>query len=226
MSTTESLDRVLAGVILAVVVGACTGTSNPPSPSQGSLTAATSPLSTPTMSPTPDRSPSPQPPSFEPSPSPDPIPPLTQEFRSPTMGYSVRYPKGWIVFNASEPWRAGQDERWDDPNGDRIESADAGFRGGSQPLAAGQSAKAWVDAYMATQVTWCGVREEIPLGGTQGTIGLNGCNGLGRLGGRVFDVVVVVGRRAYNFTMEGKVDHAFLLAMLATVEFDPASAVD
>lgn len=142
------------------------------------------------------------------------------------MGYTVRYPKGWTVFTAKEPWLAGHDDRWDWPNGDRIESADAGFRGASQPLAPGQSAEAWVEAYMATQPTGCGVREEIPLAGTQATIVLNGCRGEGRLGGRVFDLVVVVGSRAYNFTMEGNVDHAFLLAMLATVEFDPSSATD
>jgi hypothetical protein len=68
------------------------------------------------------------------------------------------------------------------------------------------------------------VREQVPLGGSEATIGLNGCKGLGRLGGRVFDLIVVVGRRAYNFTMEGNVDHAFLLAMLATIEFIPSSA--
>jgi hypothetical protein len=160
------------------------------------------------------------------SPSAITIQPFTQVFRSPTMGYSVRFPKGWTVFKASEPWRPGQDEFWDSPNGDRIESADAGFRGGSQPLAPSQTTETWLDAYMATEPTGCGARERIPLGGTQATIGLNGCHGLGRLGGRVFDLVVVVGRRAYNFTMEGNVDRAFLLAMLATIEFDPTSAID
>lgn len=142
------------------------------------------------------------------------------------MGYTVRYPAGWTVFKASELWLQGTDDRWDAPNGDRIESRDAGFRGGSQPLLPGQTAKAWIDAYMATQLTGCGEREEIPLAGTQATIGLNGCDGLGRLGGRVYDLVVVKGSRGFNFTMEGAVDHAFLLAILATIRFDPSSAVD
>jgi hypothetical protein len=44
--------------------------------------------------------------------------------------------------------------------------------------------------------------------------------------GHIFDVVVVAGGRGYNFTMEGDVDHAFFLAMLATVVFTPGSAAD
>jgi hypothetical protein len=129
------------------------------------------------------------------------------------------------VYKATAPWRPAEDDFWDQPNGDRIESADAGFRG-SQPLAPGQSAEAWVDAYVGTQVTRCGQREQIRLGRSDATIDLNGCRGMGRLGGRIFDLVVVVGGRAYNFTTEGEIDRDFLDALLATIEFDPSSAVD
>jgi hypothetical protein len=143
------------------------------------------------------------------------------------MGYTVRYPDAWTVTTATEPWLAGASEFWDDPNGDRIESADAGFRGGSQKLAAGQTADAWLTVYLGSgPPVQCGTVEQIPLGGTKATIDLNGCRGQGRLGGRVYDVALVTGGRGYNFTMEGAVDHAFLLAMLATVEFDPSSATD
>ncbi len=138
----------------------------------------------------------------------------------------MRYPAGWVVKPASEPWRAGEPDNFDAPNGDLILSTRAGFRGGSQPLAPGQSAKAWVDAYMATEPTGCGKREEIRLGGTLATIGLNGCAGLGRLRGTIFDLVVVVGHRAYNFTTEGWIDRPFLMAFLRTIRFDPAAAVD
>ena len=55
---------------------------------------------------------------------------------------------------------------------------------------------------------------------------MNGCQGQGRLGGTIFDLVVVVGHRAYNFTTEGSIDRAFLMALLATITFDPASAHD
>jgi hypothetical protein len=143
------------------------------------------------------------------------------------MGYTVRYPASWTVTTAREPWLAGASEFWDDPNGDRIESADAGFRGGSQKLAAGQTAEAWLEAYLGTgPPVSCGTVEHIPLAGAQATIDMNGCQGMGRLGGRLYDVALVTGGRGYNLTMEGAVDHALLLAMLATVEFDPWAAID
>ena len=66
--------------------------------------------------------------------------------------------------------------------------------------------------------------EEVTLGGSAGTLGMNGCQGQGRLGGLVFDFAVVVGGRGYNFTMEGAVDHALFMAMLDTVTFSPESA--
>ena len=45
-------------------------------------------------------------------------------------------------------------------------------------------------------------------------------------GGHGFDVVVFVDGRAYDFSLDGNVDRDYLAAMLATVVFDPASAVD
>ena len=66
----------------------------------------------------------------------------------------------------------------------------------------------------------------MPVGGQTGTVDLNDCPGQGRLGGRVYDLAVVVGGRGYNFIMEGQVDHTFWLAMLATVTFTPQSATD
>lgn len=142
------------------------------------------------------------------------------------MGYTVRYPEGWAVTPASQAWVAGEDDFWDMPNGDRIESADAGFRGGSQALRPGQTADEWMRTYLGDVDPDCGGWEQIPLGGATATINLNGCHGLGRLGGRVYDVVVVVGERAYNFTMEGAVDRTYLDAFLGSITFDPSSAID
>ena len=153
------------------------------------------------------------------------LPPLTHTFTSPLMGYAVDYPDGWTPVAATSPWAPGAPNFWDDPVGDRIESGSAGFRGTSQAFAEGQSSQEWLDEYLATAPTDCGEREEVVVDGQSATIDLNGCNGLGRLGGRVFDVVMVAGDRGYNFTMEGEVDHALLLAMLATVSLDPAAAV-
>jgi hypothetical protein len=45
-------------------------------------------------------------------------------------------------------------------------------------------------------------------------------------GGLLFDAVVVVDGRGYNFALDGNVDHDYFVAMLTTVIFDAASAVD
>lgn len=158
-----------------------------------------------------------------PSASPISIPPFTETFTSPTMGYSVKYPAGWKVTVASQSWPLGNTSYWDTPDGDRMESDSAGFRGTSQALAAGQSEAQWITQYIASSMP-CGNREQVPVGAFVGTIDLNDCTGMGRLGGRVFDIALVVGGRGYNFTMEGQVDRNFFLAMLATVTFTPQTA--
>jgi hypothetical protein len=140
------------------------------------------------------------------------------------MGYSVSYPEGWNPAPATTLWEPGGSNFWDDPVGDRIESATAGFRGTSQALPADQSPDEWLQAYLADAPTDCGEPEQIVVDGATGTIDLNGCDGLGRLGGRVYDVVVVADGRGYDFTMEGDVDHALLVAMLGTVSLEPANA--
>jgi len=144
-------------------------------------------------------------------------------FKSPTMGYSVRYRAGWTITPATESWPLGHTSYWDTPDGDRLEGDSAGFRGTSQALAPGQSTSQWIAQYITTSLP-CGSQEHVPVGNLVGTIDLNDCAGMGRLGGRVFDIAVVAGGRGYNFTMEGRVDRTFFLAMLATVTFSPQSA--
>ena len=139
------------------------------------------------------------------------------------MGFSVQYPKDWMPTPATQLWLPSVGNFWDDPVGDRLESPTAGFRGTSQALASGQSAEAWLTEYLGSEPA-CGVPEQVAVAGSTGTLGMNGCGGQGRLGGRVFDFVVVFGGRGYNFTMEGAVDHALFMAMLATVKFTPGSA--
>jgi len=150
---------------------------------------------------------------------------LTATFTSPTMGYSVRYPAGWTITPASQRWPLRHTSFWDTPDGDRLEGRSVGFRGTSQPLAPGESAAAWMDDYIKSSMP-CGTEEQVPVGDHTGTVDLNDCTGMGRLGGRVYDLAVVVGGRGYNFTMEGQVDHTFWLAVLATVTFTPKSATD
>jgi hypothetical protein len=189
---------------LALMLAACSSAvPTPASPSSASPTAAATP-----------------------SPTPEPTAPaLTETFESPMMGYAVQYPAGWTPTAATELWTPDAANFWDDPVGDRLENGTAGFRGTSQPLAKDQTPAEWLADYLASgpQVD-CGEQEHVPVGDAAGTITLNGCAGQGRLGGQVFDVAVVSGGRGYDFTMEGAVDHAFFLAMLATVTFQPKRA--
>ena len=195
----------LAWPIIATLVAACGG-------------AATTPGSTPTTAPSASVVP-------VSSPTEAAIPALAEVFISPTKGYAVNHPAGWVAHPATEPWLPSSGNFWDDPVGDRIESASAGFRGTSQPLAVGQTPDAWLTAYLGSGPS-CGESETVAVGDQLGTIDLNGCRGQGRLGGLVFDVAVVADGRGYNFTMEGDVDHALFLAMLATVRFDATAATD
>jgi hypothetical protein len=164
--------------------------------------------------------------SSSPASSPMPIPTLAKTFMSPTMGYSVKYPASWTVTLATQSWAMGHTSFWDTPDGDRLEGDSAGFRGTSQALAPGQSAPQWIAEYISTSLP-CGSQEQVPVGDQVGTIDLNDCPSDPDHGGhvgRIFDIAVVAGGRGYNFTMEGRVDRAFFLAMLATVTFSPQTA--
>ena len=136
----------------------------------------------------------------------------------------LNYPGDWTPTPATDLWLPSASNFWDDPVGDRLESSVAGFRGTSQLLAKAESATQWLRDYLASEPTGCGTRQPIRVAGHAATIGLKGCAGQGRLGGKVFDLILVSGNRGYNFTMEGKVDRPLLLAMLGTVKLDPRSA--
>ena len=107
------------------------------------------------------------------------------------MNYSVRYPEAWTAHPATELWLPGSRNLWDDPVGDRLEGRAIGFRGTSQALAKGQAADAWLKDYFGSGPS-CGDPEQVHVGDHMGTVGLNGCAGRGRLGGRVYDVALVV----------------------------------
>ena len=210
-----SIRRATGLIGLALMVASCASAASPvTSPRSSGVQLTASPSAGASASP-----------AAVASPHPSTVPELTAVFTSPTMGYSVRYPSAWVATPATEPWLPDSPNFWDDPVGDRLESGSAGFRGTSQALAKGQTADAWLGAYFGSSPS-CGDPEQVPVGNQVGTIDLNGCRGKGRLGGKVFDIALVVGGRGYNFTMEGAVDHHLFLDMLATVRFAPESAID
>ena len=67
------------------------------------------------------------------------------------------------------------------------------------------------------------------IGDVIGMIDADGCEApdapLGK-GGPLFDAVVIVGGRAYSFTMDGELGHSDFVSVLAAVTLDPRAAVD
>ncbi len=214
--------RTIAGiaVIAAILIGGVLLLQR--GPDQG---PATSPSPNATPSVTPVLSPSP---SVSAQAGGQPV--LTASFISPRNGFSVRYPGDWAATPAAARWEAGAVNEWGSAALDELRGSTARFVGASQPLAAGQTADQWLDAYdaracLGPRASWL----EVPIGGTTGWIDADGCPATGATivpNGRLFDAVVIVGGRAYNFTMDGQVSHADFLAVLSTLTIDPASAVD
>ena len=214
--------RAMTGIVLMAVVLLGGILLLQPGPGPG---PATSPSPRPTMSASPLSSPSPSAPTGA-----VPPPVLTATFTSPRNGYSVLYPGDWTTTPATVNWEAGAVNQWGSTALDELRGSSARFVGASQPLAAGETADQWLDEYgvgacLGPRANWLSV----PIGSATGLLDADGCpapNGTIVVDGRLFDAVVIVGGRAYNFTMDGELSHADFLAVLATVTLDPASAID
>ncbi|HEY8168547.1 MAG TPA: hypothetical protein VIF84_07525 [Candidatus Limnocylindrales bacterium] len=157
---------------------------------------------------------------------------LTANFTSTLHGYSVRYPDAWTVTPATETWVAGVRNAWGSGMNDELSLPDvARFSGASQRLAEGQTAEEWLR--LSTGYEDPSVMPTIDIGDQQGFIDADGTAvpsgitpGSVASGGVMYDVVVVVDGRGYNFNMDGVVDRSSFEAMLASVTFDAGSAVD
>lgn len=183
-----------------------------------------------------------QTPAASPTPSPTPtavpVPSFAARFVSPLHGYSVGLPADWKATPATHAWgAAGPDRLWGSGINDEIATELARFSGASQALAPGQTADEWLDAYAgnSTGRDWrgrhVGARSSWPAVEIGGNVGYIDYEGViwpywptVAPGGVMYDVVVVVDGRAYNFNMDGYVDRALFGAFLATVQFDAASA--
>lgn len=152
---------------------------------------------------------------------------LTETFTSARHGFSVHYPLGWTVKDATKPWSFFGTNSWGSGINDELNSATQRFSGASQALAVGQTADQWMTAYANGGPTssW----QPVTVGGQAGKITYDGGPAAGGTispGGVMYDAVVVSRGRAYNFNMDGKVDRPTFEGFLATVTFDPSSAND
>lgn len=165
---------------------------------------------------------------------------LAETFTSPRYGYAIRYPSGWTATPATKRWLAGTDTLWGDSTLDTIGTSDARLAIGSQPLAGtlyvdrqlrqGQTADDWLLAHCgSTGPTAAACGSRILIGGQPGWLHEDGAPASGgtvATGGVIFDAAVVYEDRGYEFTLDGKVDRALFDVLMASVTFEPDSAID
>ena len=214
---------VLVGGVLILRPGANTGIGGP-SASAPSHTPAPSTTSAPSAAP-----------SSIASGSPAAIPAVTQSFTSTRDGYRLRYPSGWTVVPATTSWLPGtQAASPPDPMLDVFtDPGDATrFVVVSQPLQPGVTTNAWLTTYAASAPSmppacWPAPArmERTTIGGSPAWIhgGISDCGfteAIAFAAGRVYELT------AYFAQGKVPIDRRLVDAILATVTFDPAAAIN
>jgi hypothetical protein len=171
-----------------------------------------------------------------PSVSPIPVPALTETFVSPRNGFSVRYPAGWSTQAATTSWRPGTYVPIGNSALDVLQlDGAARLAIASQRLAAGQTEAAWLASFTqpydlgfctGDQASW----PRVTVDGQLGYLDVEACPAAADAGFSTpdlrFDVIVFSGDRWYEITLDGVVDRAYFEAILSTIRFAPASAID
>jgi hypothetical protein len=175
-----------------------------------------------------------------------PLPTLDATFISPSHGYQVKYPTGWIVTPGTGPWPLGSYREPGNPVSDAIISNSSTdrvrFSGASIALPRGMTMdqfRAFASPFSAPfQSDPCPPIAPLPVPlkindqansaaspqPVEAVISINGCAALAELGGYIYDVDVIAGGRGYTFTLDGHVTTADALAWLATIKLEPVSA--
>jgi hypothetical protein len=166
-------------------------------------------------------------PSSAPSPTPTPVLSMTKTFTSVNNGYGVGYPADWTVEPATSLWWPPAWAHSDDYSGfDFIFApADHHIRAASAVAPEGVVIDDWIDSYMTTAGdNTCNPRRstlpEITIDGQAGRIRTTCPNEV--------EATVVVGRRAYMFTLSSESDspdkQAMFDAFAATIDLRPEGA--
>ena len=164
-------------------------------------------------------------------------PPLTAPFVSPRNGFSIRYPAGWTVTQATAAWPPDVFLPYGHPALDQFVSPGVGrLVVASQRLGAGQTAEDFIAAYVEPYAgpkpcvgppsTW----PRLPIDGESGYLIAADCPV--SLDKRIadrdvsFQTLVFAGGRVYQIRFDGDVDLASFEALLATVRLTPSLAID
>jgi len=153
---------------------------------------------------------------------------LDTRFVSARYGFALMYPAAWAVSASTKTWVAGTTNLWQSGYNDELAGPTARFSAAVQDLAAGETADAWIKAYVGGAKDPASL-PSVNIGGHTGRIDFDGGAASGGTivpGGVMYDSVVVVGRRAYNFNMDGRVDRASFEKILATVTFPAIPTFD
>jgi len=161
-------------------------------------------------------------PTFTPSlgPTSPPRPTLTESYTSPIHGYTVSYPAGWTVREATESWTT-EIPFQASAFADVIATADNRFLAvASQPLA-GRNSDAWYDQ-ITSDSGWGDTceptSEPVTIDGESG-VSVTHCDG-------TQTALVAVANRGYLIVLYGIEEPETFMEILATMQLDPASAVD
>jgi len=159
---------------------------------------------------------------------------LPRTFTSNQNGYTMEYPADWLPTPATTAWLPGTETRWGDPALDVLQSPAARVVAASQPLADGQTPDQWYQAYCrlgapkpdcaAYATTW----KQVGVGPSKGYLDIDGQPALPgsiKVGAPMYDAVIVVNGRGYEFTLDGDAPRAVFDQLLATVRFIPATGV-
>jgi hypothetical protein len=175
-------------------------------------------------------------PSPEPGASPILVPALTKTFVSTRNGISVQYPSTWTTSAATTSWRPGTYVPIGNSALDELKKVgEARLVVASQRLAPGETETQWLASFAlpfdlgacsGDRAGW----QRLTVDGASGYVDIEACPLPADTGfstpDLLFEVIVFSGGRVYQIGLDGVVDRAYFEAILATVRFDPASAVD
>ena len=136
--------------------------------------------------------------------------------------------------NGAGPWPGQTVVTRGDPQVDVIvgpmSGSSARFIGASQPVLAGMTNEQFL-SYQGAPPPTCLMIEPLPtpltVDGVAAWADLDGCSSLADLGGQIWDVLVVTpDGRGYDFTFDGNIHAADVVAWLGTVTLTPDAVLD